>query len=75
MVSAGKWAVTRTVQRNPRAHAGERVNDDPPPLGGSGVTALGNGERQTSGQGRRGNRARKPGMKRAGIDFGAQESS
>ena len=32
MVSAGKWAVTRTVQGNPRAHVGERVNDDPPPI-------------------------------------------
>ena len=29
-VLVGEWAVTRTVQRNRRAHAGERVNDDPP---------------------------------------------
>ena len=31
VVSAGQWAVTRTVQGNPCAHAGVRVNDDPPP--------------------------------------------
>ena len=31
-------------------------------MGGSGVTALRNGERQTSGQGHRGNRAGTPGL-------------
>ena len=34
-------------------------------MGGSGVTALGNGERQTSGQWRRGNRAGSPGLEPA----------